>query len=282
MKRALYPIIALLPIFAIFSTTQAQTPEPESDLTQTSFPGLALEPQIFGFPDEEFVRVAIKIQLGTASIQERRWWYRSADRYAPFLTPPPSDWKLQAVRSGDKIDPTLQGGSVIYNWKPLGPNGDYDVSGVWGPTGAKNQGRATAVWAHMNGPTVVNKNVIYLGFADGGVWKTLNGGDTWVSLTDLQPSLSIGALDVLPRSDVVNYNNAIIYVGTGEGNFSQPDKDGIGMLKSTDGGARWVVQTLPWRTDQLGFVGLHRIRRLRIDRNVPNAKNVWFAGDGGV
>jgi hypothetical protein len=282
MRRATLIFSLLIFIFIFTPKTHAQIPEPESELTETSFPPLPLEPQLLLFPDEEFVRVGLKVQLGTANIQERRWWYRSAERYAPFETAPPADWKVRAVSAGDQIDPSLQSGTVIYNWTSLGPNGDYDVSGTWGPPGAKNQGRATAVWTHMNGPNVVNKNVIFLGTADGGVWKTLNGGDTWTSLTDLQPTLSIGAIDVLPKSDTVKYRNAIIYVGTGEGNFSQPDKDGIGVLKSTDGGAHFVVQTIPWRTDQLGFVGLHRIRRLRIDKNVSNASNVWVAGDGGV
>ena len=39
-----------------------------------------------------------------------------------------------------------------------------------------------------------NSNVVYLGAAQGGVWKTTNGGDSWTPLTDDQPSLAMGAL----------------------------------------------------------------------------------------
>src|SRR6185436_20424533 len=95
-------------------------------------------------------------------------------------------------------------------------------------------------------------------------------------------SLAVGAFDVLPGSDVVNYNDATIYLGTGEGNFSQPDKDGVGVLKSTDGGKSWTIQPLPFRGDAVGIPGQHRMRRLKIERSVPGAQSVWVAGDGGV
>lgn len=279
----------LLSLLSLLPPALAQDqPDHESELTDTSFPPLELEPHIFLFPNEDFVRIALKIQLGTASIQERRWWYRAAERYAPFQGAPAPDWSLQAARQAARLDPAIRSrtaassSSTVFNWAAVGPNGDYDVSGVWGPPGARDQGRSTAVWTHLEGASVVNKNIIFLGFADGGVWKSTDGGARWTPLTDFQPTLSIGALDVLPGQDLVNYSDATIYVGTGEGNFSAVDKDGVGVLKSTDGGATWTVQTIPWRGDVLGQAGLHRIRRIRIDRNVPNGQSVWVAGDGGV
>ena len=278
-------LILLLPVPRALA--QQNGPEPEAELTQTSFPPLTLEPEIFAFPDEDFARIGLRIQLGVASIQERRWWYRAAERYAPFQGTPAPDWPLQAARSAAKLDPSRHGkaaasGATVYLWSSLGPNGNYDVSGQTGPTGSKDQGRATAIWTHFEGAHLVNKNVLFLGFADGGLWKSTDAGDHWQPLLDNQPTLSVGSLDVLPGQDLTRYSDATIYVGTGEGNFSISDKDGIGVLKSTDGGASWVVQTVPWRGDALGLPGLHRIRRLRIDRNVANGQSLWLAGDGGV
>ncbi len=282
MRRNIF-VWVLFSLFLGFSFLEAQdVPTPESELTESSFPPLPIEPEILSFPDADFARIGLKIQLGTASIQERRAWYRAAERYAPFQNAPPAGWKVKASEAGKKLDKKPGSSTTIYNWVSLGPNGDYDVSGTWGPTGALDQGRSTAVWTHMAGPTIINRNIIYLGFADGGVWKTTDGGENWTALTDFQPTTAVGALDVLPRQDVVNYSDAIIYVGTGEGNFSQPDKDGVGVLKSVDGGQTWTVQQIPWRTDALNFAGLHRIRRLRIDPNIPNAQNIWIAADGGV
>src|SRR6266545_1906406 len=56
----------------------AQTLPHESELNDASFPPLPLEPEIVSFPDPYFALVGQKIQLGLASLQERRWWYRVA------------------------------------------------------------------------------------------------------------------------------------------------------------------------------------------------------------
>jgi photosystem II stability/assembly factor-like uncharacterized protein len=82
-----------------------------------------------------------------------------------------------------------------------------------------------------------NQNVIYVGGAQGGVWKSTDGGLTWTALTDDQPSLAIGSIVLAPS------NPDIIYVGTGEQTFSVSSYYGAGILKSTDGGQTW--QHLP-------------------------------------
>ena len=78
-----------------------------------------------------------------------------------------------------------------------------------------------------------NSNVVYLGAAQGGVWKTTNGGTSWTPLTDDQPSLAVGALTLDPQ------NPNVIYVGTGEPHASGDTYYGAGVLKSTDGGSTW-------------------------------------------
>src|SRR5262249_45289696 len=68
-------------------------------------------------------------------------------------------------------------------------------------------GRVTAVVVDPN-----NANNVYLGTAQGGVWRSLNGGTTWEAIFDDAQSLAIGAL-ALALSDP-----SILYVGTGEFN----------------------------------------------------------------
>ena len=79
-----------------------------------------------------------------------------------------------------------------------------------------------------------NSNIAYAGAADGGLWKTTDGGTTWTPLTDNLPRLSSGAVAVDPN------NPAVVYYGTGEMNFNIDGYPGVGVFKSTDGGASWT------------------------------------------
>ncbi len=90
-------------------------------------------------------------------------------------------------------------------------------------------GRVSAVACSRTDP-----NRYYIAGADGGVWRTTDGGTTWTPLTDKMPTLSIGALALDPT------NESTIYVGTGEANYANHSRYGLGLYKSTDGGNTWV------------------------------------------
>lgn len=112
-------------------------------------------------------------------------------------------------------------------WKPRGPAPlNTDPSGLTGLSFAS--GRATAVAIDP-----ANPSVLYLGTAQGGVWKSSNGGGAWAPLSDDQPSLAIGSIFLDPSSP------GTIYVGTGEGHLSGISYAGRGLLRSADGGATW-------------------------------------------
>lgn len=69
---------------------------------------------------------------------------------------------------------------------------------------------------------------------DGGLWKTTDGGSHWKPLTDGMPSNPIGAVAVDP-------NDADkVYAGTG-GSFGESAYTGVGIYRSSDGGATWEV-----------------------------------------
>ena len=69
-----------------------------------------------------------------------------------------------------------------------------------------------------------NKNIIYAGFASGGLWKTLDAGKTWKPLMDRQATQSIGNIAISPS------NPAIVYAGTGEANIFRASLPGIGLF----------------------------------------------------
>jgi photosystem II stability/assembly factor-like uncharacterized protein len=80
-----------------------------------------------------------------------------------------------------------------------------------------------------------NPNRIWAGAAAGGVWQSDDAGQTWRSLWSKQDSLNIGSLAIDPRSPKV------IYCGTGEANLSADSYGGVGIYKTTDGGATWKL-----------------------------------------
>jgi photosystem II stability/assembly factor-like uncharacterized protein len=122
------------------------------------------------------------------------------------------------------------GGPVagISNWVQLGPtvipNGQTHTKARVLVTG-----RVTAI---VVDPT--NTNIIYIGTAQGGVWKTTDGGLNWSAKSDHEVSLAIGALAMDPS------DHLILYAGTGEGNFSVDSYNGNGVLKTKDGGNTWM------------------------------------------
>lgn len=110
------------------------------------------------------------------------------------------------------------------------------------------------------------KNTWYAGSASGGIWKTLNAGQSWVLLT---PNLSNLATTVL---NMAASDHNIIYAGTGEGFFNVDAADGVGIFKSIDRGQTWQHLT---STKDFGDIN-------RIAINPTNANIVLAACNDGI
>jgi photosystem II stability/assembly factor-like uncharacterized protein len=104
-------------------------------------------------------------------------------------------------------------------WTPVGP----------APISNGSAGRISTVAVHPDDP-----NTVYIGGAQGGVWKTVDGGLSWMPLTDDQCSLAMGSIAIDPADP------DIVYAGTGELHFSADSYYGCGVLRSTDGGLTWT------------------------------------------
>jgi hypothetical protein len=129
-------------------------------------------------------------------------------------------------------------------WIPIGPQPTIPAGDPAGTSGATS-GRVTAIAID---PTDASGNTVFIGSADGGVWKTttgglsVNGAPAWTPLTDNQPSLAIGALAIaIDPSNAQDANHRVIYAATGEqaGNGSDAYY-GAGVLKSLDDGKTWA------------------------------------------
>ncbi len=169
--------------------------------------------------------------------QDREGWFRRIRENAGGRLAPGG--RAKAIREmqrrlGDP-NPASAAAGASAQWSLIGPQ----------PAGYESSGRVTALAIDPN-----SANTLYLGAAEGGVWKTTDGGLTWTPLTDQQPSLAIGSLAIDPN------DSNTIYAGTGESNFNIDAYYGAGVLKSSDGGATWTNIPGPFTGISIGAIAV--------------------------
>jgi photosystem II stability/assembly factor-like uncharacterized protein len=107
-------------------------------------------------------------------------------------------------------------------------------------------------------------NVYYFGSASGGVWKTSDGGQTFVPIFDDEKVAAVGSIAV------ADSNPSIIWVGTGEPwVIRYSDVMGDGVYKSVDAGKTW---------QHMGLIETGRISRVLVHPTDPNIVYVCSQG----
>jgi hypothetical protein len=132
-------------------------------------------------------------------------------------------------------------------------------------------------------PADTTGNTVLLGGAYGGLWKSTNAGSlsskpalvTWQALIDDQPTLAVGAIALQPR------NSQVILVGTGETNSSGDSYYGLGILRSTDGGATWTQPPIQSAGTGQSFLGIG-FSKIAFSTANPNLVVAATAGDNGL
>lgn len=158
-----------------------------------------------GFADDEYVKY-------------KRWeWY----------------WSTRILPDGSF--PSLSANQRIFDELRLGSHsGNRDLSSPWtninqthGDGGYNGMGRATSIAFHPSNP-----DIFYVGAPIGGIWKTMDGGETYSALGDSLPYVSVGNICV------DHQNPDIIYITIGDhvGWWNY----GLGVYKSIDGGQTWI------------------------------------------
>jgi hypothetical protein len=124
------------------------------------------------------------------------------------------------------VDPSATVVATGTTWTNLGPTkADYLKNGSY-TLQVTDTGRVRNFVTHPSNP-----DVLYVAFSGGGVWKTTDGGASWAALTESLGSLSVGSL----AADPSDATASTLYLGLGD----PFDGTGIGLVKSTDGGATW-------------------------------------------
>jgi len=154
------------------------------------------------------------------------------------------------------------------NWTPAGPA--PFVSGGQGVAPA-NSGRVISLAIDPSQALVPGQSGrVYAGTANGGIWRSQDGGATWSARTDDQPSAAIGALAIDP-----NAPNRV-FAGTGEyhDGFQAGLFAGAGLLYSNDSGETWTPLAA-------ASFALAAITRILFDPG-NTAQHMFLSCDAGV
>ncbi len=179
--------------------------------------------------------------------QFKRWEWYWETRVNPLTGafPNTSAWeeyqKIKKLAGGQR--------SSSGQWTSMGPSSS--------PGGYAGLGRLNCIGFH---PT--DNDVMYVGAASGGIWKTTDGSSTWTPKGD--------DIDAIGVSDIIVVETAgddLIYLATGDKDHS--DTYSVGILKSTDGGINWSSTGLVFTAGQKKL-----INRLLID---PSNDDILYA-----
>lgn len=211
LRGLLDPIVLLALVPAAFAPQAAAEP-PE--------PGLASPPpassRIADKPGEE------------EQIERRREWFLSSRRHGVGGVEEMAALRAKAVREvaaslAAQRDARRLGLAAQDNyWVAVGPAPSRFGGWAFGDVA----GRITGIARDSAGR-------IYISSAAGGVWKTDNDGLSWVNVFENSGTQPTGAVAVDPNDD------SVLWVGTGDFVTGCEGYFGIGLLRSTDGGATW-------------------------------------------
>jgi len=187
----------------------------------------------------------------------------------------PSDARLKAWQQTSKIEIDSFVPQASSTWRPIGPSPTESAwFGAWGMT----SGRVNSIAV-----SPVNASLVVIGSSTGGIWRSTDGGDSFIPVSDDQVDLAVGSI-AFSKS-----NPSIAYAGMGDTKLGYL---GSGVLKSTDEGVTWL------RVSNNSLPSPAAISKIEIDPANPNriyaaqyamvtgnkltSSGVYVSTDGGV
>ncbi|MFN0174152.1 MAG: glycosyl hydrolase [Saprospiraceae bacterium] len=161
--------------------------------------------------------------------------------------------------------------SFIVNAQPPATPADARLKGFEQRKLLKNNSLLSSVSPINIGPSVFSCRItdldvnpadpteIYVAYASGGLWHSTSNGTKFDPIFDHEASMTIGDI-------AVDWNNRVLWVGTGEANSSRSSYAGTGLYRSADNGKTW-----DWR----GLPESHHIARIVLHPSDPNT--LWVA-----
>ncbi len=152
-------------------------------------------------------------------------------------------------------------------WSPAGPYGDPSLFGI---------GRINCIAFHPK-----DSSTFYIGFGQGGIWKTTDGGKNYTPLGDKLPIMRISAISIDPVNPETVYISISDFAYIGYDLYTADRKRntyyGIGVWKSTDGGRNWKQTGLKNNLEE-GIMSINRT----IWINPKNTRELVTCGTKGV
>ncbi len=169
----------------------------------------------------------------TNAFKRYEWFYRTrTDEFGNF---PKEHVDRQFAGELAKIEQQklFKTNTTSDQWTNIGPK-SINMSNSFIPYWGNVSGRVRGLDVHPSNP-----DIVYIGAAAGGIWKTTDGGATWTDKSGDLSRLTFGSVAIDPN------NTDVIYAGTGETRwlFNNVTFEGDGLYKSTNGGDNWTKIT---------------------------------------
>lgn len=212
--------------------------------------------------DRALARALTKVHSESRALRDRRrptppaggpLEWRLMDHLAEF-----DPGRLSVIADILKNFPWIVGLSQrVARWYPAGP---YNING-----------RVKSLAIH---PT--DNDVLYAGAANGGIWKTTNGGDSWRALWTTEPTMAVSGIAVSRSSPTW------VYACTGEDTPGWgPSYGGSGVFRSTDGGSTWQQRAPAASVGALCTrIVVHPTNRNRV--YLASSSGILLSTDGGT
>jgi photosystem II stability/assembly factor-like uncharacterized protein len=207
----------------------------------------------------ESFKAAKELDFDTKGIGNKafaRWVYKWDGKLDEIGNLPPAGYAMNTYNEYLRENPPSRQRSSVKNWKSRGPainviNSNFNAMG--------------RVNSFALDPK--NKEIMYVGSAGGGLWKSENAGKNWTPLTDFQGALGVSGIAIHPTQ------TNMIYIATGDGDAN--DNYSVGVLKSENGGASWQKTGLDWSQ-----VNNRVLRKIIFDPKDPNI--IYTVGSVGI
>ena len=206
------------------------------------------------------------------AVEFERWkwfWKGRVDNASTGLKTGSFNFSSRALSSFMQNPICLSAGTTPSNWIPIGPLTQPQNSS--GTFTEQNMGIITNIYVDP-----LNNNNIFAGSNSGGLFKTTNGGGSWVN-PDISrlPAMGVNSIAIDPTS-----SNQIIYVATA---IPKGAGYGIGVVKSINGGTNWNQTALTVDPSAGGLYVSNSTYKVEINTTTHATGNeLWMSPNEGA